>query len=141
MFLRDSKGWRGEQADEAEQAVQEEVPPFPADSPTIPPGPPHVVFEEEAPRKVYVKTDVLKQIVYTLGCPGFRASDHCRKRAVDTMKETIVGRERLSATRKRGFEFLARAVQRSDPSSSDCPRMGDSAIISSLLVAIQVDSP
>ena len=41
-------------------------------------------------------------------------SDACRKRAVGTMKETLLGRERLAAARKREDDFLARAVERND---------------------------
>ena len=106
------------QVDESEKVVQDAVPPLPSGSPTIPQAPPHVIFKEEAPRKVYVKTDLLKQIGYTFGCPGCRAlqpgrtrvghSDECRKRAADAMKEIVLGCERLTAAR------MARAVQQSD---------------------------
>lgn len=111
------------QSDEAEQVIQDAVQPAPSYNPLIPPEPPHVVFKEEAPRRLYVKTDALKQIGYTSGCPGCRAlqagrtrvghSDECRRRAVDGMKETVFGRDRITAARKREDEFLARAVQQS----------------------------
>ena len=112
------------QSDEAEQVVQDAVQPSPSDSPVMPPEPPHVVCKEEAPWRLYVKTDLLKQIGYTPGCPGCRAlqtrrtrvghSDECRKRAVDAMKDTAIGRERITAAKRREDEFLARAFQESD---------------------------
>ena len=97
---------------------------MPTDSPAVSPEPLQAVFREEAPRRVYVKTDILKHIGYTPDCPGCRAlqtgrttvghNDECRKRAVDSMKDTAVGRERISVARKREDDFLARAVQHSD---------------------------
>ena len=112
------------QAEESDQVIQDDVKILPSATPEVPVEPPHALFREEAPRKVYVKTGVLKEIGYTPGCLGCQAlqsgrtrvghNDQCRKRAVDTMKETILGRERLTAARKREDEFLARAVQHSD---------------------------
>lgn len=112
------------QVDEAEQVIQNDLPPPPSISPTVPVEPAPALFREEAPRKVYVKTDVLKKIGYTPGCLGCRAlqegrtrvghSDRCRQRAVETMKETAAGRECLSAVRKREDDFLAKAVQQTD---------------------------
>ena len=88
----------------------------------------------------YVKTDVLKQIGYTPGCPGCRAlqtgrtrvghSDQCRQRAVETMKETVLGRERLTAARKREDEYIAaRAVQQSDELALKRMRIADLAVV------------
>lgn len=112
------------QAEEVEQVAQDSVPSVPSATLVIAPGPPHVAFRKEAPRKVYVKTDVLSQIGYTPGCLGCRAiqsvrprvghSDDCRKRAVDIMKDTVAGRGRLSAARKREDDYLALAVQQTD---------------------------
>lgn len=126
-FLNTLEGvpWKcNPQADEAEQVIQPDVPPVPADSPVVPPEPPPALLREEAPRKLYVKTDTLKKIGYTPGCPGCRAlqegrtrvnhNDQCREIAAETMKETVVGRERLNATRKREDEHLAREVERGD---------------------------
>ena len=89
--------------------MQDDVPPQPSGHPAVPLDPPYAAAKEEVPRKVYVKTDVLKQIGYTPGCPGCRAlqlgrtrvghSDACRQRVVETMKQTVLGRERLSAAR------------------------------------------
>lgn len=125
------------QAEEAEQVMQDEVPSAPLAAPAIPPEPPHVAFREEAPHRVYVKTDVLKQIGYTLGCPGCRAlqtgrmrvghSDDCRKRAVETMKDTVAGRDRLSAARKREDDLLARAVQQTVKKLFKRPRLEESS--------------
>ena len=55
-------------SDEAEQVIQDDMPVAPSDKPAIPPEPPQVAFREEVPRKVYVKTDTMKQIGYT-GAP------------------------------------------------------------------------
>ena len=96
----------------------------PSPTPAVPVDPAPALFREEAPRKVYVKTSDLKKIGYTPGCPGCRVlqegrtrvghSDHFRKRAVEVMKETVTGRDRLSAVRKREDDFLAKAVQQTD---------------------------
>lgn len=65
-------------------------------------------------------------------------SDHCRKRAVETMKETISGRERLSAARKREDEFLACAVQQCDELVSERHRVEDPTMVTSAPVPAQV---
>lgn len=78
------------QVEESEQVVHDSVPSAASMTPTTPPEPPRVVFREEAPRKVYVKTDVLKQIGYTPGCPGCQALQTGRS-ALGTM--TNAGRE------------------------------------------------
>lgn len=81
-------------SDPAEQVIQDDIPVAPSSTPVVPPEPPQVAFGEEVPGKVYVKTDVLKQIGCTPGCPGCVAlqtgrtrvghNGACRKRAVDT---------------------------------------------------------
>ena len=53
----------------------------------------------------------------------------CRKRAVEIMKETIVGRERLVAARKREDDFLARAVQQSDEAASKRQKLEESLMV------------
>lgn len=137
-------------ADEAEQVVQDDTPPVPSAAPTAPIEAPHAVFKEEAPRQKYVKTEVLKQIGYTPGCAGCRAlqegragvdhSDHCRKRAVETMDETIVGKERLTAARKREDEFLALADQQSDDVASKNRKVENSTAVVFIPVLAKVDS-
>ena len=129
--------------DEAEQVVQDDVPLQPSDSPAVRLDPPYVVAKEEVPRNIYVKTDVLNQIGYTPGSLGCRAlqlgrtrvghSDQCQQRAVETMEETALGRERLSAARKREDEYVARAVQQSDEFASKRIRIGDPIAVPVLL--------
>lgn len=118
-------------SDEVEQVIQDDMLVAPSATPVLPLEPSQVAYREEAPRKVHVKTDTLKLIGYTPGCPGCIAlqtgrtrvchNDACRKRAVDTMKDTVAGRERLTAARKREDDFLARAVQQTDEALSKRP--------------------
>ena len=96
-----------------------------------------------------MEIDVLKQIGYTPGCPGCRAlqtgrtrvghSDDCRKRAVEKLKETVFGRERISAARKREDDFLARAVQQSDGLASKRAKNESHTVVTSSVAATQVD--
>lgn len=111
-------------SDEAEEIMQGDVPQLPSESPVITAEPPRAAMRGDVPRKLYVKTDVLKQIGYTTGCPGCRAlqvgkprvghSDACRHRASEAMRGDAAGRQRLKATRDCENEFLARAVRDED---------------------------
>lgn len=111
-------------SDEAEEVMQGDVPQLPSESSVIPAEPPRAAMREDVPRKLYVKTDLLKQIGYTTGCPGCRAlqagkprvgrNDACRHRASEAMRGDAAGRQRLKATRDRENEFLARAVRDED---------------------------
>lgn len=69
------------QAEESEQVIQDAVPLVASDSPVVL-EPPHSVFKEEAPRRLCVKTDVLKHIGYTPGRQGCRAL--CRLVALES---------------------------------------------------------
>ena len=73
--------WKcGPQADEAEQIIQDVAPLVPTDYPTVSLEPPQAVFREEAPRRIYLKTDMLNHPGYTPGCPGCRALQTGRAR-------------------------------------------------------------
>lgn len=111
-------------SDEAEEVMQGDIPHLPSESPTILVEPPRTAVREDMLGKLYVKTDVLKQIGYTTGCPECRAlqggkpraghNDTCRNRATGAMKNDAAGRQRIKATRERENEFLAKAVQDED---------------------------